>query len=157
MTGCGAEAGTFFITSLLDGRAERGGISCVCSRKEAAKLAAPGKCVLAARCCMCVYCLCLCCSKICRRWEVELSGGKDHFRPVTGLPISTYFSAYKFQWLAEHVPEVRPGQREGGGVTVSIGWWIHCQYWLFSLMFLHWFNRQFCAVRGPPGNYVGTN
>lgn len=47
-----------------------------------------------------------CCSKICRRWEIELPDGKDHFRPITGLPISTYFSAYKFQWLLEHVPEV---------------------------------------------------
>lgn len=46
-------------------------------------------------------------SKICRRWEVELDDGKDHFRSVTGLPISTYFSAYKFQWLHENVPEVR--------------------------------------------------
>lgn len=31
-----------------------------------------------------------CCSKICRRWEIELEDGKDHFRPITGPPISTY-------------------------------------------------------------------
>eukprot|EP00775_Hariotina_reticulata_P008277 gene8277-8464_t len=45
-------------------------------------------------------------SEICHKWEKCLSGGKDHFRPVTGLPISTYFSAYKFQWLYENVQEV---------------------------------------------------
>jgi hypothetical protein len=35
-----------------------------------------------------------------------LDDGKDHFRPITGLPISTYFSTYKFQWLLENVPKV---------------------------------------------------
>ena len=34
-------------------------------------------------------------------------GGQDAVRGVTGLPISTYFSASKLLWLIEHVPEVR--------------------------------------------------
>ena len=52
--------------------------------------------------------LLLCCrSEICHTWEASLPGGKDHFRPVTGLPVSTYFSAYKFQWMQENVPQVR--------------------------------------------------
>lgn len=54
----------------------------------------------------CCICACVLCSEICRAWESQLAGGKDHFRPVTGLPISTYFSAYKFQWMRENVPEV---------------------------------------------------
>jgi hypothetical protein len=56
---------------------------------------------------MCCHC---CCSEICRAWEASLPGGKDHFRAVTGLPVSTYFSAYKFQWMRQHVPEVRQQQ-----------------------------------------------
>jgi hypothetical protein len=28
------------------------------------------------------------CSEICHKWEKSLPGGKDHFRSVTGLPIS---------------------------------------------------------------------
>lgn len=31
---------------------------------------------------------------------------QDHFRPVTGLPISTYFSSYKLKWLIDNVPKV---------------------------------------------------
>lgn len=37
----------------------------------------------------------------------SLPGGKDHFRPVTGLPVSTYFSAYKVAWLIENCEQVR--------------------------------------------------
>ena len=29
--------------------------------------------------------------------------GINHFRPKTGLPISTYFSSSKIQWLLENV------------------------------------------------------
>ena len=32
--------------------------------------------------------------------------GQDYFRPVTGLPISTYFSSYKLKWLIDNVPKV---------------------------------------------------
>ena len=37
-------------------------------------------------------------------------GGQDAVRGVTGLPISTYFSASKLRWLMENVPEVREGR-----------------------------------------------
>jgi hypothetical protein len=50
------------------------------------------------------------CSEICQRLVESLPGGKDHFRPVTGLPVSTYFSAYKAQWMVEHSEEVRGGR-----------------------------------------------
>eukprot|EP00195_Chlamydomonas_chlamydogama_P007939 CAMPEP_0202896430 /NCGR_PEP_ID=MMETSP1392-20130828/5443_1 /ASSEMBLY_ACC=CAM_ASM_000868 /TAXON_ID=225041 /ORGANISM="Chlamydomonas chlamydogama, Strain SAG 11-48b" /LENGTH=510 /DNA_ID=CAMNT_0049581793 /DNA_START=69 /DNA_END=1601 /DNA_ORIENTATION=- len=45
-------------------------------------------------------------SDLCSRIQEEV-GGKDYFRPVTGLPISTYFSAFKFKWMYDNVPAVR--------------------------------------------------
>jgi len=33
-------------------------------------------------------------------------GGQDAFREITGLPISTYFSAFKARWLMDNVPAV---------------------------------------------------
>uniref|UniRef100_A0A7S3VPC6 glycerol kinase n=1 Tax=Dunaliella tertiolecta TaxID=3047 RepID=A0A7S3VPC6_DUNTE len=45
-------------------------------------------------------------SEICNRMEEEL-GGKDYFRPVTGLPINNYFSAFKFKWMYENCEAVR--------------------------------------------------
>jgi glycerol kinase len=35
------------------------------------------------------------------------SGGQDRFRPQTGLPLSTYFSALKIRWLLANVPGTR--------------------------------------------------
>ena len=32
---------------------------------------------------------------------------QDFFRPITGLPISTYFSSYKLKWLIDNVPAVQ--------------------------------------------------
>ncbi len=34
-------------------------------------------------------------------------GGPDRFRSVTGLPLSTYFSALKIRWMLQHVPGAR--------------------------------------------------
>lgn len=31
-------------------------------------------------------------------------GGKDRFRASTGLPLASYFSGLKLQWLLDHVP-----------------------------------------------------
>ena len=42
-------------------------------------------------------------------------GGKDCFRPKTGLPLSTYFSALKIRWLLDNVSGVRR-QAENGDV-----------------------------------------
>ena len=33
-------------------------------------------------------------------------GGVDAFRSVTGLPISPYFSATKYLWMLENIPQV---------------------------------------------------
>jgi len=45
--------------------------------------------------------------------EMSRDGGPDRFRPQTGLPISTYFSALKIRWILENVPGVRE-QAEAG-------------------------------------------
>ncbi|KAK9813541.1 hypothetical protein WJX73_005927 [Symbiochloris irregularis] len=51
-------------------------------------------------------------------------GGQDHLRGTTGLPISTYFSAYKWVWLVEHVPAVADAVREGRCVLGTIDTWL---------------------------------
>jgi glycerol kinase len=40
-------------------------------------------------------------------------GGQDRFRPQTGLPLTTYFSALKIRWLLENVPTVRERANAG--------------------------------------------
>jgi glycerol kinase len=40
-------------------------------------------------------------------------GGRDRFRPHTGLPLSTYFSSLKLRWLLDHVPHARALAEQG--------------------------------------------
>ena len=47
--------------------------------------------------------------------ELARSGGQDRFRLQTGLPLSTYFSGLKIQWLLENVADAR-GKAEAGDV-----------------------------------------
>ena len=51
-------------------------------------------------------------------------GGQDAVRGVTGLPISTYFSASKLRWLIENVPEVREGLQAGTALVGTIDSWL---------------------------------
>lgn len=51
-------------------------------------------------------------------------GGQDAVRGVTGLPISTYFSASKLRWLMENVPEVREGLQAGTALVGTIDSWL---------------------------------
>ena len=48
---------------------------------------------------------------------------QDYFRSVTGLPISPYFSAFKFLWLLQNVPAVTEAVKAGaasvGGLPLS--------------------------------------
>jgi glycerol kinase len=62
-------------------------------------------------------------SDICHRMRAEL-GGQDYFRPVTGLPISTYFSAFKYLWLYENVPQVRAAVEEGRCMVGTVDSWL---------------------------------
>ncbi|GFH21210.1 uncharacterized protein HaLaN_18465, partial [Haematococcus lacustris] len=60
---------------------------------------------------------------LCDRMEAEL-GSKDYFRPITGLPISTYFSAFKFKWLYENVKEVQAAVDGGQACWGTIDSWL---------------------------------
>ncbi|CAI5936574.1 unnamed protein product [Closterium sp. NIES-65] len=63
-------------------------------------------------------------SAVCQRLEQQLSGGRDEWRGVTGLPLSTYFSALKLAWLLEEVPAVRQAVEEGDALFGTIDTWL---------------------------------
>jgi len=58
--------------------------------------------------------------------KMEGSDGIDRFRDVTGLPLSTYFSATKMRWLIENVPELQRDlkDKEGNVRFGTIDTWI---------------------------------
>jgi len=53
-------------------------------------------------------------------------GGQDRFRPQTGLPLSTYFSALKLRWLLQHVPDAGAKAKAGellfGNIDTFLAW-----------------------------------
>lgn len=51
-------------------------------------------------------------------------GLQDAFRETTGLPISTYFSAYKWLWLLENVEVVRQAAAEGRCMVGTMDSWL---------------------------------
>ncbi|MGC8874690.1 MAG: glycerol kinase GlpK [Chloroflexia bacterium] len=63
---------------------------------------------------------------LCKQLAAE--GGQDRFRSRVGLPISTYFSAPKLQWLMHEVPELRRAAERGealfGTVDAWLIWWL---------------------------------
>eukprot|EP00897_Mesotaenium_endlicherianum_P008755 jgi/Mesen1/7908/ME000420S07053 len=59
-----------------------------------------------------------------RQLEKELEGGRDHFKPATGLPISTYFSALKVKWLLDNVPLVKQAVRDGDALFGTVDSWL---------------------------------
>jgi glycerol kinase len=54
----------------------------------------------------------------------KLSVDKDHFREISGLPISSTFSALKIRWMKKFVPAVRDACREGKCLAGTIDSWI---------------------------------
>jgi glycerol kinase len=59
----------------------------------------------------------------------EYSGGPagaDRFRPQTGLPLATYFSALKIRWILDHVSGLRPRAQAGdvlfGNIDTFLTW-----------------------------------
>jgi len=48
----------------------------------------------------------------------------DQFRAVTGLPLATYFSGPKLQWILEHVPGVREAAERGEALAGTIDSWL---------------------------------
>uniref|UniRef100_A0A8C7ZS82 glycerol kinase n=1 Tax=Oryzias sinensis TaxID=183150 RepID=A0A8C7ZS82_9TELE len=49
---------------------------------------------------------------------------KNHLKHLTGLPISTYFSAVKLRWLLDNVDEVREAVRTGRALFGTVDSWI---------------------------------
>jgi glycerol kinase len=58
--------------------------------------------------------------------------GKDSFRNVCGLPISTYFSAVKLRWLLDNVPAVGDAVRDHRCLFGTIDTWL---LWVRKLAF----------------------
>ncbi len=52
------------------------------------------------------------------------SGGRDRFRAVTGLPLASYFSALKLQWLLDNVPGARELAQAGKALFGTIDTWL---------------------------------
>lgn len=61
---------------------------------------------------------------ICEHVLKENGGNKDVFRKVTGLPVSTYFSAYKLKWLLRHVPAVAEAAEAGRLSFGTVDSWV---------------------------------
>jgi glycerol kinase len=51
-------------------------------------------------------------------------GGKDRLRAQTGLPLASYFSALKLQWLLENVPDARARAQGGDALFGTIDSWL---------------------------------
>ncbi len=60
--------------------------------------------------------------KICD--ELASEGGQDRFRPTTGLPIATYFSAPKVRWILDNVDGARQRAEAGDLVFGNIDTWL---------------------------------
>jgi glycerol kinase len=60
--------------------------------------------------------------------QLAASGGQDRFRTKVGLPLATYFSGPKIQWILENVPGVRGAAERGdalfGNLDTWIIWWL---------------------------------
>lgn len=55
---------------------------------------------------------------------LALEGGQDRLRAKTGLPIATYFSGPKLQWLLDHLPGARDRARRGELLFGTIDTWL---------------------------------
>ncbi len=51
-------------------------------------------------------------------------GGQDRFRAQTGLPLATYFSGPKLQWLLDHLPGARARAAAGDLLFGTIDTWL---------------------------------
>ncbi len=52
------------------------------------------------------------------------AGGPDRFRALTGLPLASYFSALKIQWLLDHVPGARLAAERGELLFGTMDCWV---------------------------------
>ena len=51
-------------------------------------------------------------------------GGQDRFRAKTGLPLATYFSGPKIQWILHNVPGVRAAAERGDALFGNMDTWV---------------------------------
>lgn len=56
--------------------------------------------------------------------ELSAHGGQDRFRPITGLPLATYFSGPKALWILENIPGARQAAQGGDALFGTIDTWI---------------------------------
>jgi glycerol kinase len=56
--------------------------------------------------------------------ELSRDGGIDRFRDITGLPLATYFSGPKINWLLDNVPGLRADAEKGEAVFGTIDSWL---------------------------------
>lgn len=56
--------------------------------------------------------------------ELSKDGGADRFRAKTGLPIATYFSGTKMQWLIKNSKEVASAVADGRAMFGTIDTWL---------------------------------
>jgi len=61
-------------------------------------------------------------NRICH--ELAEEGGQDRFRNKTGLPLSTYFSGPKLEWLLENVGGLREAAEQGDALFGNIDTWL---------------------------------
>jgi glycerol kinase len=60
--------------------------------------------------------------EICDRLAAE--GGLDRFRPMTGLPLATYFSGPKLTWLLENLDGLRAAGESGRALFGTVDSWL---------------------------------
>ena len=56
--------------------------------------------------------------------ELASDGGQDRFRPITGLPLATYFSGPKIKWILENIPGTRERAKSGELLFGNIDTWL---------------------------------
>ncbi len=56
--------------------------------------------------------------------DLAKDAGIDRFRPVTGLPLATYFSAPKLKWILDNVPNARAAAKKGDALFGTIDSWL---------------------------------
>lgn len=60
---------------------------------------------------------------------------KDHFKSISGLTISPYFSALKLRWLKDNIPDVRKACRDGRCLAGTVDSWLIWVSFQFNLNF----------------------
>ena len=56
--------------------------------------------------------------------QLARDGGQDRFRAKTGLPLATYFSGPKIEWILDHVEGARAGAERGDMLFGTMDTWL---------------------------------